>query len=94
VFAAFKGPIDGAYHLIAFDPRASPATDLGAGAGLVAALRGGDEAPTWIVTGSGRSAVRRAAGSLDAAALRSRYAVAAPPHAAPVGLPLQRSGAR
>jgi hypothetical protein len=93
VFAAFKGPIDGAYHLIALDPTATPARDLGAGTGLVAALHGGDEAPTWIVTGSGGSAVRRAVRSLDAAALRNRYAVAAPPRAAPVGLPLQRDGA-
>jgi hypothetical protein len=92
VFAAFKGPIDGAYHLIALDPGVTPVRDLGAGAGLVAALRGGDDPPTWIVTGSGRWAVRRAVASLDAAALRDRYAVAAPPQAAPVGLPLQREG--
>jgi hypothetical protein len=93
VFAAFQGPIDGAYHLIALDPRGAPMRDLGPGTGLVAALHGGDEAPTWIVTGSGGSAVRRAVGSLDAAALRNRYAVAAPPRAAPVGLPLQRERA-
>ena len=29
VFATFKGPIDGAYHLIALDPTAAPARDLG-----------------------------------------------------------------
>ncbi len=90
VFASFKGPIDGVYHLIALDTAAAPARDLGSDAGLVAALHDGGEAPTWIVTGSGRSAVRRAAGSLDAAALRNRYAVAAPAGAPPVGLPLQR----
>jgi hypothetical protein len=94
VFATFKGPIGGAYHLIALDPTATPVRDLGPGAGLVAALPGGDEVPTWIVTGSGRPAVRRAAGSLGAAALRDRYAVAAPVRAPPVGLPLHRESSR
>jgi hypothetical protein len=89
VFATFKGPADGAYHLIALDPTATPVRDLGPGAGLVAALQSGDEVPTWIVTGSRRSAVRRAARSLDAVALRHRYAVAAPFQAPPVALPLQ-----
>ncbi|MEK6271138.1 MAG: DUF4430 domain-containing protein [Actinomycetota bacterium] len=92
VFATFKGPTDGAYHLIALDPTATPVRDLGPNAGLVAALEGGDQ-PAWIVTGSGRSAVRRAAGSLDAVALRDRYAVAAPVQAPPVALPLQPDGA-
>lgn len=87
VFATFKG--DGAYHLIALDSTATPVRDLGPGAGLVAALQGGDEAPTWIVTGSGRSAVRRAASSLDAVTLRDRYAVAVPAQRPPVGLPIQ-----
>ena len=45
-----------------------------------------------MVTGIGRPAVRRAAGSLDAAALRDRYAVATPAGAPPVGLPLQPEG--
>ena len=90
VFASFKGPIDGVYHLIALDTAAASARDLGSAAGLVAALNDGGETPTWIVTGSGRSAVRRAAGSLDAAALRSRYAVATPAGAPPMGLPLHR----
>jgi Domain of unknown function (DUF4430) len=89
VFATFKGPTDGAYHLIALDPTATPVRDLGPGAGLVAALRSGEGMPTWIVTGSGTSAVRRAASSLDAVALRDRYAVAAPVQAPPVALPLQ-----
>ena len=91
VFATFKGPVDGAYHLVALDSTATPARDLGPAAGLIAALNGGDS-PTWIVTGSAGSGVRRAAGSLDAAALRNRYAVAAPAGAPPVALPLQQGG--
>ncbi|HXF00863.1 MAG TPA: DUF4430 domain-containing protein [Solirubrobacterales bacterium] len=92
VFATFKGPVDGDYQLEALDSTATPVRDLGPDAGLVAAL-GDGEAPTWIVTGSAGSGVRRAAGSLDAAALRNRYAVAAPPGGPPVALPLQQGGA-
>jgi hypothetical protein len=77
VFATFKGPTHGGWHLIGVDQTGHPARDLGPGAGLVAALeRSGDE-PTWIVTGSGGSAVRRAADALDSDFLRNRYAVAA-----------------
>jgi uncharacterized protein DUF4430 len=92
VFAAFKGPIDGAYHLVALDSTATPARDFGPAAGLVAALNG-DEPSTWIVTGSTASGVRRAADSLDGPALRNRYAVAAPVGAPPVALPLQQGRA-
>ena len=89
VFATFKGPVGGAYHLIALDSTATPVRDLGPNAGLVAALQSGDQASAWIVTGSRGSAVRRAASSLDAAALRHRYAVAAPVRAPPLALPLE-----
>jgi hypothetical protein len=88
VFATFKGPIGGAYDLIALDPTAEPSTDLGSRAGLVAALHEGDGPPTWIVTGSKPSAVLRAARLLDAKALRDRYAVAAPAHGHPLALPV------
>jgi hypothetical protein len=90
VFASFKGA--GPYHLIALDSSATPVRDLGPAAGLVAALRSGDDPPTWLVTGSTRPAVRRAASSLDAASLRRRYAVAAPPQGPPLALPLDRGG--
>jgi Domain of unknown function (DUF4430) len=88
VFATFKGPVRGTYHLIALDPGAAPVRDLGPRTGLVAALRPGDDPPTWVVTGSEGSAVRRAAVLLDAPDLRDRYAVAAPPHGPPLALPL------
>jgi len=87
VFATFKGPTSGAWHLIGLDEGAHPARDFGPGGGLVAALRGTGDEPTWIVTGSGGSAVRRAAEALDSASLRDRYAIAVTP-AGPVSLPI------
>ena len=90
VFASFKGA--GPYHLIALDSSATPVRDLGQDAGLVAALRSGDDPATWLVTGSTGPAVRRAASSLDAASLRRRYAVAAPPQGPPLALPLDCGG--
>ena len=88
VFASFVRAGAGPEHLVGLDPTASPARDLGTGSGLVAALEGTGNHPTWIVTGPVTAAVRRAAGSLDAEALRGRYAVATPPSGASVALPL------
>jgi hypothetical protein len=76
LFATFKGTAGIEWRLIGLDPRGDPRRNLGSGAGLVAALGRGDP-PTWIVTGSGRPAVRRAAEALDSGSLRNRYAVAA-----------------
>ncbi len=92
VFARFEGPADGGYHLLALDAAGAPRRDLGPQAGLVAALRRGDEPPTWIVTGSGQAAVRRAASLLDERSLRDRYAVAQPPRGDPLALPLIDEG--
>ena len=89
VFATFKGPIGGGWHLIGVDSNGDPARDLGSSSGLVAALRQGDDQPTWIVTGSGSSAVRRAANAIDVGVLRNRYAIAATGHGT-VPLPIAR----
>jgi uncharacterized protein DUF4430 len=91
VFATFKGPASGGWHLIGLDQGGHPARDFGPGAGLVAALRGEGDEPTWIVTGSGGWAVRRAAEALDSGSLRDRYAIAATP-AGPVSLPVGSGG--
>jgi hypothetical protein len=91
VFATFKGPIHGGWHLIGVDQTGHPARDLGPGAGLVAALQGSGDQPTWIVTGSGASAVRRAADALDSDSLRNRYAIAAT-GGGPVPLPIVAGG--
>ena len=74
VFAAFK-PAGSAYELVALSERAEPASRLGAGAGLVAAVRDGEGPPTWLVSGVDDAGVRAAASALDEDVLRDRYAV-------------------
>jgi uncharacterized protein DUF4430 len=91
VFATFEGPTSEGWHLIGLDEGAHPARDFGPGGGLVAALRGTGDEPTWIVTGSGGPAVRRAAEALDPGSLRNRYAVAATGHRT-VALPIVGAG--
>lgn len=44
--------------------------------GLVAAVRDGEDEPTWVVTGTDEDAVGAAAGILGTGELRNRYAVA------------------
>jgi hypothetical protein len=92
VFAAFEGPIGRRYRLVALDAAGAPVRDLGGGAGLVAALRRGDDLPTWIVTGSKATAVGRAARLLDERSLRDRYAVAQPAEGSAIALPLGHEG--
>jgi hypothetical protein len=53
------------------------ARTLGAGAGLVAATRQGEDAPVWVVTGTDDVGLARAAAAFNAAALAARFAVAA-----------------
>jgi Domain of unknown function (DUF4430) len=71
VFARFQGS-----RLVALDQTASEAGTFGAGAGLVAAVREGEDPPTWVVTGTDDAGARDAAGVLDAKSLDDCYAVA------------------
>jgi hypothetical protein len=76
VFADFeKGPHG--YSLETLHAESDVAERLGTGTGLVAAVRDGDRPPTWVVAGTDSLGTRRAAGLLDTADLRDRYAVAA-----------------
>jgi hypothetical protein len=59
---------------------------LGAGAGLIAATRVGEEAPVWLVTGTDADGATAAARAFDAATLNDRFAVAVAP-AGPLALP-------
>ncbi len=75
VFARFvRGA--GGWRLQALDPTGATARTLGRGAGLVAAMRHGNDPPTWVVTGTDDAGVDAAAGLLDADDLAQRYAVA------------------
>jgi hypothetical protein len=71
VFADFATPGE----IVALDERGAPASRLGDGAGLVAAVRDGEDPPTWIVSGVDRAGVRAAADALDPDVLGDRYAV-------------------
>jgi len=63
-------------RIVALDARGRPVRTLGAGTGLVAATRAGDEPPVWAVTGTDDAGVAAAARSLTARALGRRFAVA------------------
>lgn len=70
VFARFAGG-----ELVALDVRADPVEAYRGGAGLIAAVREGEEPPTWLVTGTDDRGVSAAAELLDAEQLEQRYAV-------------------
>jgi hypothetical protein len=74
VFADFLRA-GGAWRLQPLD-RAGQTAGAPRRAGLVAAIRDGDNPPTWVVTGSNVADATGAARLLDAADLRDRYAVA------------------
>ena len=69
-------PAGTGFALRALDEDGDRARDLGPDAGLVAATRRFEAPPVWLVTGASAAGVRAAAGLLDAAGLRDRYAVA------------------
>ncbi len=52
---------------------------LGAGAGLVAATRYGEQAPVWLITGTNAAGAKLAADALGESALRNRFALALEP---------------
>ncbi|HSJ18401.1 MAG TPA: DUF4430 domain-containing protein [Solirubrobacterales bacterium] len=76
VFADLELGPGGEYELVALDPRDREVSRFGAGAGLVAAVRLGEQQPTWVVTGTDDAGVDAAIELLDAGSLRDRYAVA------------------
>jgi hypothetical protein len=86
VFARFREDPRPGLELL--DGRGGVSEILPPGGGLVAALRPGEAAPTWVVTGIGARGVATAAALLDQGMLRARYAVAGSPDAAPTALPV------
>jgi hypothetical protein len=75
VFAEFAPQGEG-FDLVGLDEDGEAAREFGANAGLVAATRRYEAPPVWLVTGVSARGVEAAAGLLDAAHLRDRYAVA------------------
>jgi hypothetical protein len=88
VFARFEA---GGRRLAILDGRGGVARRLGGGAGLVAATRLGDQAPTWIVTGTDVPGATAAASALAPEALTNRFAVAVE-RGRPIGLPVEPAG--
>lgn len=71
------------------DPRGDAVRTLGAGAGLIAATRFEEQAPTWAVTGTDTAGVAAAARALDEQTLQRRFALALDGSQA-IGLPVVR----
>jgi hypothetical protein len=81
VFARFDEAAGGETELVVLDDHARESERLGAGAGLVAALREREDPPTWLVSGTDPEGVSEAAERLNAGSLADRYALAATPSA-------------
>lgn len=62
--------------LTLLDAQGQSAQALGAGAGLIAATRTGEDAPVWVVTGTDVTGMERAAQAFDSSTLENRFAVA------------------
>ncbi len=75
VFADFVAAAGG-YRLQGLDEGGQPARSFGPNAGIVAATRRFDAPPVWLVSGATARGTLAAAGLLDTAHLRNRYAVA------------------
>jgi hypothetical protein len=67
------------HTLTVLDQNGRPVRTLSGTAGLIAATREEEEAPSWIVTGTDRAGMELAARSLDAATLQGHFAVALTP---------------
>jgi len=72
VYARFA---DAGRQLALLDAAGDPVRTLGAGAGLVAATRFEQQAPTWAITGTDTAGVAAAARALDERTLARRFAL-------------------
>ena len=78
-------------RLALLDARGDTVRRLGAGAGLVAATRLGEQQPTWVVTGTDVAGATAAASVLAQEALGNRFAVAVE-RGRPIPLPARPGG--
>jgi hypothetical protein len=77
---------DYGYRFDVLDDHGTPRAGLAPG-GLVAAVRDGEDQPTWLVAGTDGASVGIAAGLVGEETLRDRYAVAAGENGEPVSVP-------
>jgi hypothetical protein len=92
VFARFVPTgVNDAYDLELLDAQTRSVRMLGRGAGLVAATRFEDQAPTWVVAGTDSVGLDRAVALLERRILDSRFALATS-GAAPIPLPVEAGG--
>ncbi len=75
------------HTLTLLDARGQPTRTLAAGAGLLAAIKYGKEAPEWVITGTDTAGVVLAADALSERALRDHFALALEPSGAPLPVP-------
>ena len=76
ISGAFAEFDSGGRVLLGLDERGDVGRRFGPHAGLVAAVRRGEDPPAWLVTGVDRAGVAAAAGLLDGEGLRDHYTVA------------------
>ena len=88
VFARFGAAGGGGYELDLLDPQTRVVRTLAHGAGLVAATRFEDQAPTWVVAGTDSAGLDRAVSLLQESTLRARFAVATA-SGAPIPVPVE-----
>ncbi len=87
VSGVFARPDAAGAEIALLDPEGRVERTLGPGAGLVAATKLGDEAPTWVVTGTDAVGLAAAAAQLQEEALSNHFAIAVE-DGRPVSLPL------
>jgi uncharacterized protein DUF4430 len=76
VSGVYARPSADGRRIVALDARGRPTRTFGAGTGLIAATRAGEDPPVWAVTGTDQAGVEAAARSLTERALDRRFAVA------------------
>jgi hypothetical protein len=84
VYARFSA---GGSTLTVLNGAGSAVRTLGAGAGLVAATRYGEQAPVWVITGTNAAGVSLAAKALGESTLRNRFALALEPSGGALPVP-------
>lgn len=72
----FARPSPDGSRIDLLDPTGKLARSVGAGSGLVAAIRFSEQQPTWFVTGTDEAGVAAAAAALEEGVLQNRFAMA------------------